>query len=77
MNRFVGIILIIISAAAFGTLGILGQFAYAEEMDTLSIMALRFTLAALVLLALLVLRHEALPRGGDLVRLSGRKPSFP
>lgn len=71
MNRFAGIILIIISAATFGTLGILGRFAYAEGMDTLSIMSLRFTLAALVLLALLVLRREALPRGGNLLRLIG------
>ena len=71
MNRIVGIVLIITSAAAFGTLGILGRFAYAEGMDTLSIMSLRFTLAALVLLVLLVLRGEALPRGGNLVRLIG------
>jgi hypothetical protein len=41
MNRLVGILLIILSAAAFGTLGSLGRFAFAERMDTLSIMALR------------------------------------
>jgi drug/metabolite transporter (DMT)-like permease len=70
-NRFAGIILIIISAAAFGTLGILGRYAYAEGLDTLSIMALRFLLSALVLLAMLALRGEALPRGRNLVRLIG------
>ncbi len=61
MNRFVGILLIILSAAAFGTLGILGRFAFADGMDALSIMALRFSLAALLLLAVLVLRREPLP----------------
>jgi drug/metabolite transporter (DMT)-like permease len=71
MNRVVGIVLIIISAASFGTLGILGRFAFAEGMDTLSIMALRFSLSALVLLAMLLIRGEALPRGGTLMRLIG------
>jgi len=33
MNRLTGIILVVISAAAFATLGILGRYAYAEGMD--------------------------------------------
>jgi len=41
MNRLAGIILVVISAAAFGTLGILGRYAYADGMDALTIMALR------------------------------------
>jgi drug/metabolite transporter (DMT)-like permease len=71
MNRLVGIFLIILSAAAFGTLGILGRFAFAEGLDSLSIMALRFSLAALVLLVMLLFRGERMPRGGTLVRLVG------
>jgi drug/metabolite transporter (DMT)-like permease len=71
VNRFVGVILIAISAAAFGTLGILGRFAYAEGLDALSIMALRFSLSALVLLAVLAARRELLPRGWTLIRLIG------
>lgn len=71
MNRFVGIILIAVSASAFGTLGILGRFAYAEGMDALSIMALRFSLSALVLLAALAAYRELLPRGRTLIRLIG------
>jgi drug/metabolite transporter (DMT)-like permease len=71
MNRLVGILLIILSAAAFGTLGILGRFAFAERMDSLSIMALQFSLAALVLLVLLLFRGERIPRGGTLVSLVG------
>lgn len=71
MDRLVGILLIAISAAAFGTLGILGRYAYSEGLDALTIMALRFSLSALVLLALLAVRGERLPRGGTLARLVG------
>lgn len=71
MNRLAGIILVAISAVAFATLGILGRYAYAEGMDALTIMALRFSLAALVLLALLAARREPLPRGRTLISLVG------
>ena len=71
MNRLTGIVLVAISAAAFGTLGILGRYAYADGMDALTIMALRFSLAALVLLALLAARREPLPRGRSLMLLVG------
>ena len=71
MHRLTGIILVAISAAAFGTLGILGRYAYADGMDALTIMALRFSLAALVLLALLAARREPLPRGRSLMLLVG------
>jgi drug/metabolite transporter (DMT)-like permease len=69
MQRLTGIILVVISAAAFGTLGILGRYAYAEGMDALTMMALRFSLAALVLVALLAARREPLPRGRTLMLL--------
>src|SRR5512140_3090637 len=71
MKRFIGAILIILSAAAFATLPILARFAYAEGVDVLSLMSLRFSLAALVLLAWLAIRREPLPRGGTLARLVG------
>jgi len=71
MNRLVGIILVAISAAAFGTLGILGRYAYAEGMDALTIMCLRFSLSALVLLAMLAARREPLPRGRSSILLIG------
>jgi hypothetical protein len=41
MNRFDGILLIMLSAAAFDKIGTLGRFAFAEGMDALSILALR------------------------------------
>ncbi len=71
MHRLTGIVLVIISAAAFGTLGILGRYAYAEGMDALTLLALRFSLAAPPLLALLAARREALPRGRNLLLLIG------
>jgi drug/metabolite transporter (DMT)-like permease len=71
MDHLVGIILVAISAAAFGTLAIFGRYAYADGMDTLTVMFLRFSLAAILMLPLLVVRREQLPRGSVLLRLIG------
>lgn len=71
MNRALGILLIIISAASFGTLAILGRFAYAAGLDIFTLLFLRFTIAALIMIVFLVLRHESLPLGATLVRLIG------
>jgi len=71
MNRLIGALLIIVSAASFGTLGILGRYAYADGLDTFTILALRFTIGAVLMAGLLVVRHERWPRGSTLVRLIG------
>ena len=71
MNRTVGIILIIISAASFGTFPIFGRWAYAEGMDVFTILFLRFTLAAILLAALMAARRESFPRGATLLKLIG------
>ena len=71
MNRFAGIVLVAISAAAFGTLAILGRYAYADGMDTLTVLFLRFSLSAGVMAVLLVTRRESLPRGLTLLQLVG------
>lgn len=71
MNRIVGILLIIISAAAFGTLAIIGRFAYADGMDVTTLLFLRFTIAAILMLAWMALRREPLPRGRTLLQLAG------
>lgn len=70
-QRILGILLVAGSAAAFGTLALFGRYAYAAEMDAITILFLRFSLAALVLLALLFLRREPLPRGRPLTPLIG------
>jgi len=71
MARFVGILLVALSAAGFGTLALFGRDAYADGMDVFTILFLRFSLAAILMLALLVFRGEALPRGPVLLRLIG------
>jgi drug/metabolite transporter (DMT)-like permease len=71
MNRLLGVVCIIISAAAFGTLAIFGRYAYAGGLDTFTLLFLRFTFSALLMAGLLVLRREALPRGATLARLAG------
>ena len=69
MNRIVGIILVVTSAAGFGTLAIFGRYAYDDGMDALTILCLRFSLAAIPALALLAVRRERFPRGSVLLRL--------
>ncbi|MFM8424939.1 MAG: DMT family transporter [Chloroflexota bacterium] len=71
MNRLTGIFLIIISAASFGTLAIFGRFAYAEGMDTFTVLLLRFGLSASFMVLMLILRKEPFPRGRVLAQLIG------
>ena len=71
MNRLIGIILVGISAASFGTFAVLGRYAYADGLDAPTILFLRFSLATLVLIPLLVVRRARLPRGPSLARLVG------
>lgn len=71
MNRVFGVILIIISAASFGTLAIFGRYAYADGMDTFTLLFLRFTFATIIIVALLLFRRESLPRGRPLALLIG------
>lgn len=69
MRRATGILLIIISAASFGTLAIFGRYAYAAGLDTSTLLFLRFTLSAILLAGLLALRSEKLPQGRTLAVL--------
>ncbi|MBA4383158.1 MAG: EamA family transporter [Anaerolinea sp.] len=71
MNRLLGIFLIVVSAASFGTLAIIGRFAYADGLDVTTMLFLRFTIAAILMFAWLVIRKEPLPRGRTLLQLAG------
>lgn len=71
MNRILGIFLIIVSAASFGTLAIIGRFAYADGLDVTTMLFLRFTIAAILMFAWLAIRKEKLPRGRTLLQLAG------
>jgi drug/metabolite transporter (DMT)-like permease len=71
MDRWAGSGLVIISAAAFGMLAIFGRYAYAAGMDVTTLLFLRFTLAAVLMVVLLMMRREGLPRGRTLGLLIG------
>ncbi len=71
MNRLIGAALIAISAAAFGTLAIFGRYAYADGLDTFTILALRFSIAAVIMAILMIVRREPWPRGRALIQLIG------
>jgi drug/metabolite transporter (DMT)-like permease len=70
MKRIIGVLLIAASAASFGTLGIFGRYAYAEGMDTFTILFLRFGIAALIMTLILFLRKESFPQGSVLAQLA-------
>ncbi|MGE5599167.1 MAG: EamA family transporter, partial [Bacteroidota bacterium] len=71
MRRLIGLLLVGLSAGAFGTLAIFARYAYADGMDTFTMLFLRFSLAALLMLAVLAARRERFPRGATLMRLVG------
>jgi drug/metabolite transporter (DMT)-like permease len=57
---------ILVSASAFGALAIFARVAYAAGVDVMTLLFLRFGLAALVFLAIAMVRRHALPRGREL-----------
>jgi drug/metabolite transporter (DMT)-like permease len=71
VDHLVGIVLVVLSAATFATLAIFGRYALADGMDAFTILFLRFSLAAIPMLALLIIRREQLPRGPVLLKLIG------
>jgi len=71
MNRIIGIGLIAISAASFGTLAIFGRYATANGIDTYTLLFLRFGISAILMGILLFLRREPFPRGRTLLQLVG------
>jgi drug/metabolite transporter (DMT)-like permease len=69
MSRLLGFFLIILSAAAFGTLAIFARWANEAGADGVTTLFFRFALSAAVMVSVLFIRREAWPRGGDLGRL--------
>jgi drug/metabolite transporter (DMT)-like permease len=65
-ERATGVALVIASALAFGAMAIMARFAYADGVDTPTLLALRFGIAAACLGALVGARGVALPKGRDL-----------
>jgi drug/metabolite transporter (DMT)-like permease len=69
-DRATGIAFIVASAIAFGTMAILARAAYADGVDTRTLLALRFGIAAACLFAIVRLRRVRLPRGRDLASVA-------
>ncbi|WP_228557146.1 DMT family transporter [Myxococcus sp. AB025B] len=69
MNRTAGFLIVALSGACFGALGLFGRLAYAAGADVSTLLFLRFTLAGSVLGAAMVALRQPLPRGRLLVSL--------
>jgi drug/metabolite transporter (DMT)-like permease len=69
MQRSIGVVYIVISAVSFGAMPIFGRIAYADGVDTSTLLFLRFGLAASVLLVVMAVRRLGFPRGRVLAGL--------
>lgn len=69
-QRLAGVGLALLSAASFGVMPVLTKLVYADGADAVGVLAVRFSLAGVVLLGLARLRGEALPRGRTLLALA-------
>lgn len=63
--RLLGWIFIVISAAAFGAMPIMIKFAYRVQVDWITMLALRFAIAAVALVPIAVLRGRRRPTPGS------------
>jgi drug/metabolite transporter (DMT)-like permease len=68
-NRWVGLLLIVISAAAFGALPIFTRLAYAAGADPTTVLLLRFAIAAGVMVGVMFARRIPFPSGRVLLGL--------
>jgi drug/metabolite transporter (DMT)-like permease len=68
-NRRFGMALIIISAASFGVMPIFARLAYNAGAEPITVLFLRFAIAAVVMNLIMVLRRTAYPRGLILLEL--------
>ena len=67
--RLWGTVCVLVSAAAFGSMAIFAKLAYAAGLDAASLLFLRFTLAGLCLLPVVLIGRLPWPRGRALVAL--------
>lgn len=68
-QRFSGILFIIVSAASFGVMPVLARVAYEAKADPLTVLFLRFGVAAIVMFAIVFASKTPLPRGLLLLEL--------
>jgi drug/metabolite transporter (DMT)-like permease len=68
-NRRLGMILIIISAASFGVMPIFARLAYNSGADPITVLFLRFAIAAVAMNLIMVVSRKPYPRGLILLEL--------
>ena len=64
-----GVLLVVISAASFGTLTVLAPLAYRAGANPITLLFLRFTIAGTVMVAVMVVRRVSFPKGRLLLGL--------
>jgi drug/metabolite transporter (DMT)-like permease len=64
-SKLIGLMWIVMAACGYGSMALFARLAYADGVDTTSLLALRFALATLILGAWLRRQRIALPRGRD------------
>jgi drug/metabolite transporter (DMT)-like permease len=69
MDRLVGIFLIAVSAASFGAMAIFARLAYEAGANPITVLFLRFTLAAVFMSAVMAAKGTTFPRGRTLMTL--------
>lgn len=68
-QRWLGIAAMLLSAIAFGWLGVFARLAYDDGSEPITVLCLRFSIAAIVMHGILRIRGEQLPRGKVLIGL--------
>lgn len=69
MDRLYGVFLIVLSAISFGAMAIFARIAYEAGSNPITVLFLRFTIAGLFMLAIMVAKGMACPRGRTLTTL--------
>ncbi len=69
MQNLVGIFLILVSGASFGAAAIFARFAYEVGANPTTLMFLRFGIASVCMIFIMLMRGNPLPRGGTLLGL--------
>ena len=69
MNHLMGIALIIISAASFGTMAIFADVVYRSGITVPSLLFFRFAIAAVIMVPVVLWRRQPFPKGRDLAIL--------
>lgn len=68
-NRLLGLFFIITSAASFGVMPVFARLAYESHADPITVLFLRFSIAAVVMLGLMLITKTKFPRGMLLLEL--------